>query len=102
MTAKIYEPDPIPAECIDEIAPALTDIVNDCLSTGSVPDSLKNAITKPLLKEHSLDPNILKKNFIPVSKLSEKNVFFLNCLYTSNARICGMFFNRRIDRGTAQ
>ena len=58
MTAKTYEPDPIPAECIDEIAPALTDIVNDCLSTGSVPDSLKHAIIKPLLKEPSLDPNI--------------------------------------------
>ena len=80
-----------------------------CLSTDSVPDSLKQAIVKPLLKKLSLDPNILKtktnvrpvSNLPFVSKLLEKS-FFLNCLYTSNATICGIFFSRRIDRGTAQ
>ena len=110
MPPKTCELDSIPAslllECIDEIAPVLTDIVNACLSTGSVPDLLKQAIVKPHLKKSSLDSNI-PKNFRPVSnlpfvsKLLEKS-FFLNCLYTSNATICGIFFSRRIDRGTAQ
>ena len=36
----------------------LTDIVNDRLSTGSVPDSLKCAFVKPLLKKEPLDPNV--------------------------------------------
>ena len=48
MPSKTCELDPIPAllllECIDEIAPVLTDIVNARLSTGSVPDSSKQAI----------------------------------------------------------
>ena len=65
MPPKTCELDPIPAslllECIDEIAPVLTDIVNACLSTGSVPDSLKQAIVKPLKKMPSLYSNILKK-----------------------------------------
>ena len=84
MPSKTCELDPIPAllllECIDEIAPVLTDIVNACLSTGSVPDSLKQTIVKPLLKKLSIDPNILKKNFIPVSKLSEKKCFLSQLL----------------------
>ena len=66
------ELDPVPAslllECMDEIAPVFTDIVHACLSVGSVPDSLKQALVKPLLKKPSLDPNILK-NFRPVSNL---------------------------------
>ena len=37
-------------------------------TTGSMPDSLKQATVKPLLKKPSLDPNILK-NFRPVSNL---------------------------------
>ena len=64
--------DPIPAsllfECYDEIARVLLDIVNDCLSTSSMTDSLKRAIVKPLLKKSSLDPNVLKY-FRPVSNL---------------------------------
>ena len=59
MPPKTCKLDPIPAslllDCIDEI-------VNACLSTGSLPDTLKQAIVKPLLKKPSLDPNILKQN----------------------------------------
>ena len=55
MSPKTCDLDPTPTslllECIDEIAPVLTDIVNNCLSTGSVPDSLKRAVVKPLIKE---------------------------------------------------
>ena len=73
MPPKTCEVDPIRGslllERIDEVAPVLTDIVNACLSTGSVPDSLKQATVKPLLKKPSLDPKILKKNLIPVSNL---------------------------------
>ena len=39
----------------------LTVIVNECLSTGPVPCSLKQAIVKPLLKKMSLDLNIPPK-----------------------------------------
>ena len=73
MPPKTCEVDPIRGslllERIDEVAPVLTDIVNACLSTGSVPDSLKQAIVNPLPKKPSLDPNILKKTFRPVSNV---------------------------------
>ena len=72
MSPKTCDFDPIPAsllfECYNEIARVLLDIVNDCLSTSSMIDSLKRAIVKPFLKKSSLDPNVLKY-FRPVSNL---------------------------------
>ena len=72
MSPKTCDLDPIPAsllfECYVEIARVLLDIVNDCLSTSSMTDSLKRAIVKHLLKKSSLDPNVLKY-FRPVSNL---------------------------------
>jgi len=47
----------------------ITDIVNLSLKEGKFPDSLKNALVKPLLKKLSLDSQIYK-NFRPVSNLS--------------------------------
>ena len=56
--------DPIPTylvkECVTELAPALTQIVNLSLSNSTVPDSLKKSVLIPLLKKPSLDKNILK------------------------------------------
>ena len=105
----------------------LTDIVNACLSTGSVADSLKRAIVKPLLKKPCLDPN--ESGLSPfVSTLGDSNwkffqvgypvdtythtdggggwgvgLYFLSCLqYTSNITISGMFFSRCTDHGTVQ
>eukprot|EP00745_Piridium_sociabile_P020377 TRINITY_DN313_c0_g1_i4.p1 TRINITY_DN313_c0_g1~~TRINITY_DN313_c0_g1_i4.p1 ORF type:complete len:508 (-),score=73.27 TRINITY_DN313_c0_g1_i4:117-1640(-) len=72
MSPKTCDLDPLPTslffECIDEILPALTNILNVSLSTGVVPTCLKNALVMPLLKKVSLDPNVLK-NFRPVSNI---------------------------------
>jgi len=42
--------------------------MNTSLKTGTVPDTFKSAIVRPLLKKHNLDPNNLK-NYRPVSNL---------------------------------
>ena len=65
--------DPIPTSLLKEhavtLAPTITNIVNLSLLTGEIPVELKQAIVTPLLKQSSLDPNILK-NYRPVSNLS--------------------------------
>jgi hypothetical protein len=64
--------DPIPIwlakECIDEVIPIMTRIVNLSLSQGLVPSQLKHAVVRPLLKKAGLDP--IMKNYRPVSNLS--------------------------------
>ena len=64
--------DPIPAsllrENLDLLLPILCQIVNLLLESGCVPHSLKQAISKPLLKKASLDHEILS-NFRPISNL---------------------------------
>ena len=57
-------------ECSNEIVPRLTAIVKQSLSTVIFPSCMKAAIVKPLLKKTSLVPNVLSKNFRPVSNLS--------------------------------
>ena len=58
-------------ECLDELLPADTHIINSSLVSGVVPPEFKTAIVKPLLKKPSLDHNNLeKKNYRPVSNLS--------------------------------
>ena len=56
--------DPMPAslfvECLDEVLPGVTHIVNSSLVSGVVPPVFKTAIVKPLLKKPSLDHNNLK------------------------------------------
>ena len=56
--------DPIPIsvlyDCLDEIIPIVTSIMNKSLSSGIVPQRFKHALVKPLLKKASLDPNCLK------------------------------------------
>ena len=64
--------DPIPTHLLknaDELLPLITKIINASLQTGVVPDQLKEAIVKPLLKKPGLDQNELK-NYRPVSNLS--------------------------------
>ena len=61
-------PTPLLTECLNDMLPAITQIMNQSLSTGVVPSSFKHAVVKPLLKKPSLDPNILK-NYRPVSNL---------------------------------
>ena len=60
--------------------PLFLDIVNSSLSTGILPTSLKTALVRPILKDPSSDPEVLK-NYRPVSnlpilaKIIEKVVF---------------------------
>uniref|UniRef100_A0A8L0DU37 Reverse transcriptase domain-containing protein n=1 Tax=Oncorhynchus mykiss TaxID=8022 RepID=A0A8L0DU37_ONCMY len=52
--------DPIPTKLLKELLPLLgppmLNIINDSLSTGCVPNSIKVAVIKPLLKKPNLDP----------------------------------------------
>ena len=73
MSFKTCDLDPLPtslySDCLPHLLPFISDIINSSLSTGTVPDSFKSAIVRPLLKKHNLDPNELK-NYRPVSNLS--------------------------------
>ena len=72
MPKKSYDLDPIPTsvlyDCLDEIIPIVTSIMNKSLSSGIVPHCFKHAPVKPLLKKVCLDPNSLK-HYRPVSNL---------------------------------
>lgn len=65
--------DPIPTwllkDCIDLLAPFITKIINNSLSTGYVPAAFKKAYITPLLKKPGLDEGEAS-NFRPVSNLS--------------------------------
>ena len=75
--------DPIPTwllkQCVDQLLPLLTSIINESLTKGEFPNDFKNAIVKPLLKKPSLDEDELK-NYRPftnlhfISKVIEKLV----------------------------
>ena len=56
-------------ECLDELLPTATHIINSPLVSGVVPPEFKTAIVKALLKKPSLDHSNLK-NYRPVSNLS--------------------------------
>ena len=55
-------------QCVDQILPLLTSIINESLTKGEFPNDFKNAIVKPLLKKPSLDKDELN-NYGPVSNL---------------------------------
>ena len=71
--SKSCELDPMPTpllkEHLDDLLHVITCIVNDSVTTGTVPDIYKLAIVRPLLKKDNLDINILN-NYRPVSNLS--------------------------------
>ena len=73
MPKKACDLDPIPSSllfsCLDEVLPVITDIMNESLNTGTVPDCFKHALVTPLLKKSNLNPEQLK-NYRPVSNLS--------------------------------
>jgi hypothetical protein len=73
MNPTSCELDPIPTsvllQCIDDLVPAITRIINECFASGSFPSVFKQAVVKPLLKKANLDPNVLS-NYRPVSNLS--------------------------------
>ena len=67
--------DPLPGmlfrECVDQLLPALTQLVNLSLSTGSM-EGLKDSIVTPILKKAGCNPEVLK-NYRPVC-----NTFYLS------------------------
>ena len=71
--AKSCELDPLPTwllkECIAELVPTITDIVNMSLRDSLMPKSLKTALIRILLNKTGLDSDILK-NYRPVSNLT--------------------------------
>ena len=65
--------DPAPTKFVtnflDILLPIIVLIINKSLECGRVPDSLKKAIVRPLLKKPTLD-SLVCKNYRPVSNLS--------------------------------
>jgi hypothetical protein len=70
---KSCELDAIPThllfQCIDDVLPHITHVINTSLCSGHVPEIFKSAVVRPLIKKPSLDKNVLK-NYRPVSNLS--------------------------------
>ena len=62
-------PTPLLKECISDIIPHITHLINHSLSSGTVPECFKESVINPLLKKFGLDGNQLK-NYRPVSNLS--------------------------------
>ena len=63
--------DPIPTgllkQCLDELLPTITSLVNESLNTGVFPSQYKIASVTPILKKPNLD--LIFKNYRPVSNL---------------------------------
>jgi vacuolar-type H+-ATPase subunit H len=83
INKKECEADPIPikllVQVICEVTPIIKFIVNDSLKRGIFPDSIKNALVRPVIKDENGDVNSLKNyrpisNFPFVSKILEKCV----------------------------
>ena len=55
-------------ECLPELLPLITNIINISMASGIVPKAFKCAQIKPLLKKAGLDQDVLK-NYRPVSNL---------------------------------
>ena len=69
---KSCELDPVPTwllkECLNELLPLLTSVINNTLLAGVFPEQCKHAVVRPLLKKRNLDPEELR-NYRPVSNL---------------------------------
>ena len=72
INKKECEADPIPikllVQVICEVTPIIKFIVNDSLKRGIFPDSIKNALVRPVIKDENGDVNSLK-NYRPISNL---------------------------------
>ena len=70
---KSFDLNPIPTrilhDCLEEITPIVSGIINNSVSCGVAPQCFKHALVKPLLKRANLDPNC-SRNYRPVSNLS--------------------------------
>ena len=54
--------------CLDDLLPLLPAVINTSLESGVFPAKFKEALIRPLLKKHNLDPEELK-SYRPVSNL---------------------------------
>ena len=67
-TIKTSPEDPLPGflfkQCLDQLLPALTLLVNQSLLTGSM-EGLKNSVITPILKKAGSDPEVLR-NYRPI------------------------------------
>ena len=65
--------DPMPTsmvtDCLQELSPVITNIINSSMAEGVVPTTLKHANVVPVLKKPSLDKDLMK-NYRPVVVLS--------------------------------
>ena len=70
VTCCMLDPLPISAftNCIEDLLPVITKIVNCSLSKGTFPSRLKEACVHPLLKKQHLDSEDLS-NYRPISNL---------------------------------
>ena len=84
MGAKSCEMDPIPTwllkNCLEELLPIITTIVNVSLQTGVFPDQMKSAIVRATLKKTNLDSDVLQ-NYRPISNLSFLSKILEKCVY---------------------
>ena len=94
MPQKSCDLDPIPTfdlfDCLYEIIPIVTSIMNKSLSSGIVPQCFKHALVKPLFKKRAgLDPNCLKHHR-PVSNLPFLSKVLERISWNSFYSICGL------------
>jgi hypothetical protein len=84
VNKKECEADPIPikllAQVITEVTPIIKFIVNDSLKSGVFPDSLKNALVRPAIKDENGDVNSLK-NYRPISNLPFMSKVLEKCVH---------------------
>ena len=73
MSSKHCDLDPVPTKlvmnCLPELLPLISHIVNKSLQTGVFPDELKAALVNPAIKGEDLDREVFN-NFRPINNLS--------------------------------
>ena len=83
MSKKFCDLDPIPTKlllnCLPELLPLISFIVNESLSKGVFPQQLKEALVRPSLKKPSLDSEYLS-NYRPISNLSFLSKIIEKCV----------------------
>ena len=80
-------------ECLDDILPTLTNIINTSILFGQFLTNMKTAIVMPLLRKCSLDTNKFEtyrpvSKFSFISKLKKKNVFQQLVDYLDHSNLC--------------
>ena len=72
LSSKSCSLDPIPTHLLknhlDAIAPVITAIVNESLTSGEFPSALIQPLIRPVLKKPDLDKDVLK-NYRPVASI---------------------------------